>query len=313
MPSTPHPPPHHLVVVAARTPEGIRFRLQREPRLWLIVLDEIDRVKDSDPGALSLLADTLKTLADHQVDSTIMIVGVAASIEELVGGHESAARSLVQVSMPRMDPEELRDILDKRLPLARLTIESQASELLVRMAEGLPHFVHLLALYAGTRAIEDDRSEITRADVDAAIAVATSSHTMMSDYQRAVRSNQRTPLFAEVLLACAFAPKDYDGWFKAGDVTAPFTVIVGRKASIQTFAWHLRELTVVQRNSVLVAYGEPHRVRYRFRDPLLQPFIKLRARASNVVGRQTMDALEREFPPTGVPESDWPTDLLPLV
>ena len=40
----------------------------------VIVLDEYDRVEDDD--ALSLIADTIKSLSDHAVETKLVIVGV---------------------------------------------------------------------------------------------------------------------------------------------------------------------------------------------------------------------------------------------
>jgi hypothetical protein len=45
--------------------------------------------------ALTALADTIKTLSDRATDSTVVLVGVARSIGELVGEHASIVRALV--------------------------------------------------------------------------------------------------------------------------------------------------------------------------------------------------------------------------
>src|SRR5439155_19716416 len=39
----------------------------------LIVIDELDRLEDDD--TISLLADTIKTLSDHSIPGTLMLVG----------------------------------------------------------------------------------------------------------------------------------------------------------------------------------------------------------------------------------------------
>lgn len=77
---------------APREPEHVRYALQRVQARTLIVIDELDRLEDDD--ALSLLADTIKTLSDHSVPVTLVLVGVADSVDELIGDHESVeARS----------------------------------------------------------------------------------------------------------------------------------------------------------------------------------------------------------------------------
>ena len=55
------------------TPDAVRSILQKRDRL-LIIIDEIDRIKDR--ATTTLLADTIKSLSDHSVDVTLVLVGV---------------------------------------------------------------------------------------------------------------------------------------------------------------------------------------------------------------------------------------------
>jgi energy-coupling factor transporter ATP-binding protein EcfA2 len=293
------------------SPDGIRFRLQKMGGVRLIALDEFDRISNDD--TLTMLADTVKALSDSAIDVTMMLVGVAESIDHLVGEHESVTRAITQIFMPRMTPDELDGILTPRLPLAGLEMESNARRLIVRMSEGLPTFVHLLALHAGQRCVADDRSLVTVSDVHSAIRSATRSHTMMSDYTRAIRSNQSANLFRQVLLACTYTASDHEG-FRATDVIPPLSVILDKPVQLQTFSWHLKELGTEERGRVLQKSGKPRRSRYRFKDPLLQPFIKMVSLGEATVSQRTLEELERRFPAFR-PEtaSDWPSEWRQLV
>lgn len=254
-------------------PEEIRFRLERLERLTLIVLDELDRVEDDD--ALSLLADTVKTLSDHATPATLMFVGVAESVDNLLGEHESIVRSVRQVHMPRMSRNELGDILDKGFGSIDMTIEPGARTRIVRMAEGLPHFAHLLGLHSGQHAVRDDRVGVNESDVDRAVTEAVRTHSILSEYQRAIQSPQPDHLFEEVVLACAFAPRNELGYFRAGDLRDPLTKIVGKgEMTIPRYQRHLNELSGATR-STLQKQGQPRHHIYRFRNPLLQPFVKM--------------------------------------
>ena len=88
---------------APREPEHVRYALQRLDGGALIVVDELDRLEDDE--ALSLLADTIKTLSDHSVPVTLVLVGVADSVEDLIGDHQSVVRALTQIHIPRMQPK----------------------------------------------------------------------------------------------------------------------------------------------------------------------------------------------------------------
>jgi Cdc6-like AAA superfamily ATPase len=59
------------------SPEGIRSALEADGGRTLIVIDELDRLDDDE--TLTLLADTIKTLSDHAVATTLLLVGLATS------------------------------------------------------------------------------------------------------------------------------------------------------------------------------------------------------------------------------------------
>jgi hypothetical protein len=52
-----------------RWPEGVRLTLEGLDGRALIVIDELDRLEDNE--SLMLLADTIKTLSDHAVGTTL--------------------------------------------------------------------------------------------------------------------------------------------------------------------------------------------------------------------------------------------------
>lgn len=270
-------------------PEEIRFLLRDLGREALIVLDELDRVEDNE--ALSLLADTVKTLSDHGTDVTLMFVGVAASVEHLLGEHESVVRNVRQVPMQRMSRDELETLLEKGFgQVDGLSVTEGATNRIINAAEGLPHFAHLLGLGAGRAAVSDDRSVVEQRDVDRAEAGAIQAHSMFSEYRRATDSPQPGHLFEQVLLACAYAPRDGVGYFRAGDVRRPLSEIVERPMGIPQFQRHLTELSGDRQT--LNREGEPRRRAYRFRNPLFQPFVKMTARAKGLISHELAAQLQ---------------------
>lgn len=273
---------------APTTPESVRRRLQALDPPALVVLDELDRLEDDD--ALTALADTIKTLSDHAVPSTLVLVGVARSIGELIGEHASIVRALVQIEMPRMTIAELEEILVKGFETANLTARSDALREIAVLSEGLPHYTHLLGLHAGQLAVWNDRTEVTSRDVRAAIPKAVDRHTILSDYQLATRSARKDALFAQVLLACALAPKNQLGYFTSGAIRDPLEVIAGRRIDIPAFSNHLSQFLEPARGAVLQREGTPRRYFYRFSDPILQPYVVLTGLAEGLI---TEDQLRR--------------------
>lgn len=292
------------------TPEAVRRRLQELQPPALIVLDELDRLEDDD--ALTALADTIKTLSDHTVPSTLVLVGVARSIGELVGEHASIVRALVQIEMPRMTQSELSEILSKGCDKAGLRPSSEAIREIAVLSEGLPHYTHLLGLHACQRAVHDDRLDVTVDDVKAAIPKAVDRHTILSDYQRATRSARKDALFPQVLLACALAPKNQLGYFTSGAIRDPLEVIAGRRLEIPAFSNHLSQFLEHERGAVLQREGSSRRYFYRFSDPILQPYVVLAGLADGLITDEQLrrfQTSDESAPAPGEFEGGRPTPL----
>lgn len=288
-----------VVIDEPVTPENVRYAASRLDPPALIVIDELDRLADDD--SLTLLADTIKSFSDHLVLSTLVLVGVADSLTGLIGEHESIVRNLAQIEMPRMSGRELAEIVEKGCERCRLAIRPDASEHIISLSQGLPHYTHLLALHAGTRVVENDRAEITRPDVEAAIPLAVNKHTLRDTYMRAVRSTRTGTLYPEVLLACALAPKNPLGFFTAGAIRDPLEVIAGRRIDIPAFARHLARFLEPERGSVLQREGEPRNYFYRFGDPILQQFVVLNGLSERLISDEQLVELRGRDQTTPIP------------
>ena len=222
----------------------------------------------------TLIADTIKTLSDHAVDATLLLVGVADSVDSLIKEHQSIERALVQVRMPRMSIPELNEIIEKGLLSAEMTICATARDKICALSQGLPHYTHLLALNAAQRAALDNRLEVTEQDVRAAIdtALAKAQQSIISAYHKAT-SSPRENLYAQVLLSCALAQPDNLGYFAAVDVRAPLSGIMRKTYEIPAFSQHLNAFCEASRGPVLQRTGTNRRFRFRFSNPLMQPYV----------------------------------------
>ncbi len=257
------------------TPDAVRDLLIRlgEGRVLLVILDEFDRLTDH--ATRRAVADTIKALSDHVVPATIIVVGVADTVGELIAEHGSIDRSLIQIPMPRMGASELDQLLDTGTAKLGMELEPGARRRIVELSQGLPPYTHRLALHATRSAIRDRRRTITDADIRIAIeeAVDNAQQSLRDSYRKAVSSPQTGSLFGHVLLACAKATTDEFGYFAAADVRAPMSQIMGKPYEIPSFARHLNAFCLDARGCVLRRVGEKRRYRYRFSDPLMQPFV----------------------------------------
>jgi hypothetical protein len=227
-----------------------------------------------------LLADTIKALSDQGVRATLLLVGVADSVDQLIEEHPSVERSLAQIHMPTMSQVELGEIIDRGMHIAGLIAEPEFRDDAVRLAHGLPNYVHLLGQNAAKRAVEQRRDRIVRADLDPAIerSLEMVDESVLSAYHRATTSNRET-LYRDVLLACALAHRDDLDTFSAADVRDQLVAITGVDRDIPAFAQHLKDFSGAgERGKILDRLGTQRRYRYRFKNPLLPPFVLMKGR-----------------------------------
>lgn len=280
-------------------PDQLRRILSLVEPYMVVVVDEYDRVDDDE--ALSMMADTIKALSDHAVPTKLVFVGVADSIENLIGEHESVRRCLEEVQVPRMKAEEMRELVTRGFFEADIQIEKSAVERIVRLSEGLPPYGHLLSLRAGERAVNDDRESVFLRDVIESAEAVMKSHSAAASYHHAVESSRPENLYAQVLAACALAEKDELGYFAAKAVEEPMSRIMGSNFKTPSFSRQLSSFLGETRGYVLERRGEMKRYRYRFRDPLMQPFAILAAIARDLIP----DEYQRELFDVGDEVDVW--------
>ena len=261
-------------------PNDVRLLLQAIDANSLLIFDEFDRITDQD--TVRLMSDTIKTLSDRAVPATIMLVGVSDNVDGLLREHRSIERCLAQVRMPRMTTDELTEIIDTGLNQVDMTMDDSAQWYIPAVAQGYPHYAHLLALAATRRTVRQSRDCVVRDDIDAAIddALDNTEHSIQESYLKAVYSPNSTALYVPVLLACALADSDDLNYFNAQSIRDPLSQIMGKTYAIPSFARHLDAFCGQERGAILIKEGRRRNYRYRFTVPLLRPYVLLQGIAS---------------------------------
>lgn len=258
------------------TPDDVRQLLNKLPDQSIIIIDEVDRLKQDD-DTTTLLADTIKTLSDHSVNATLILVGVADSVSELIAEHSSVERALLQIHMPRMTKEEILETLNIALSKTDLTMTENAKELISKLSKGLPHYAHSLGLNSARIVVRSLRTNITKEDVKVSIKqlLTNAQESISKAYHKAV-SGQKGNLYPQVLLACALAPTDFLGYFSAADAREPLSKIMKKRYEIPAFAPHLHTFCSEGKGQILHKIETSNRNRFRFANPLIQPFVIMR-------------------------------------
>jgi hypothetical protein len=262
------------------TPHGVQRALGSigEQTPIAVIFDEFDRLGTAGGKDRALFADTIKTLSDRVAPATVVIVGVADDVDELIREHGSVERALVQIRMPRMSRDELAEIATRGIESARMTIAKPSVSRITALSQGLPHYTHLLTQLAAQSALAKRRADIAMRDVEAAVARAIdrAQQSVTDAYYRATAGDHEAR--RRVLLACALADEDDFGFFSAADLGEPLGKLGGDAA--ESLEQDLLELAkseaVLQRRR---AGGE----RYRFVNPLLQPYVVMRGLSEGLV------------------------------
>jgi len=276
-------------------PEVIRTVLHELGQYYVVVVivDEFDAVESKQTRRN--VADTIKYLSDRNTPATIVMIGVADDVEELIENHQSIERCLCQINVPRMSRDELETIVTKGLGECEMEIAQGALHEISRLSRGLPHYTHLLGLYAGRCALENSEMKVTEEHVAIAVkqSIGKAQATIEGDYTRAVTSSRKDATYREVLLAAAMAKTDGMGFFYPKDVRPHLERIVKKPVRFDTFSKHLLAFCDDQRGSVLRKDRSTPRPRYRFANPLLEPYILIRGMADGLIGendlRETRD------------------------
>ena len=212
------------------TPSQIRRELQKcaPNALPIIIIDEYNETRNVD--AKTLTANLIKEFYDLSVTTTVILVGVAENISELIHDHSSIDRALIQIPLNRMADDELKELIQKRLSHTIMKFTGDAIWTIITLSRGLPFFTQMLSKHAAIRAIENRKLEVVNADIEASMGmfIKDAEVSFKEAYRRATRSSQEN-FFQQSLLACALAKTDDHGFFTANDVVESYSAIMGER------------------------------------------------------------------------------------
>jgi len=235
------------------------------------------------------MTDTIKALTLSRTNPTIVLVGVADDIIELVHDHASISpRNLIQVPMRRMSPSEIKEIIVSRLKRLKMTISDDALWRIAYFSAGLPYYAHSIGKYSALRAIEKQKRSIAEEIVLQAIddCMDDVDYSIVESYTKATEYiYSKKNLFREVLAACALAETNDLGQFSALSIEAPLSAILGEQVKVPSFAFHLNEMCGPDRGSVLRKTGERKTYRYHFAEAAMQPYVIMKCLKDNAISK----------------------------
>lgn len=245
----------------------------------LFVFDEFDNIRNDKTRAL--FADLIKSMSDNNVNSTIVLVGIADSIESLMGNHQSLERCLKQIKMPRMRKEESEEIINQGLQKLEIKIESQVRERIVDFASGFPHYVHLLCECGCKEIIDNEKNVFSDTYLLIAIrqGIENTSEQLRIAYRKAILTSNSSSKWRDLLYACANAEYDEFNAFTIREIVKQYNKITKVNCKSGSLTYNVNQLLTEDRGEILIKLGKGMSTRYTFRNPMMKAFVKLKIHA----------------------------------
>lgn len=245
----------------------------------LFIFDEYDNVINE--KTKSSFADLIKSLSDNNTNSTIVLVGIADSIESLIGNHQSLERCLKQIKMPRMKSDESEEIINKGFEKLQLKIEKTVKDKIIEFSSGFPHYVHLLCELGCRELINNEKVNFSEAYLIIAIksGIEITAEQSRLSYRNAVMSSNDSLKWKNLLFACANCKLDEFNAFSISDVVREYNKITNGSFVNSSINYNLNKLLTEDRGEILCKLGKGMSTRYMFKNPMMRAFVKLKIHA----------------------------------
>jgi Cdc6-like AAA superfamily ATPase len=245
----------------------------------VFVLDEFDRVIDEQTKRY--MSDLIKNVSDNNPHVTIVIVGVGGNIADLIGEHPSIQRNLVQIEMPLMGDQEIKDVVKKGCDQLAIRVAPEVLDEIAALSVGFPHYAHLLGLSIAKTCESTESNKINHKrfnDLTCSFAIEDSIETYRQAFSSATKTANPSR-YPQLLCACGYAKHDENGQFRTGDVVDEMEHIFGEKVTTHNIKSAMANFCASDRGQVLVRRKVQNVHFYKFREPMMRPFLRIKAKS----------------------------------
>ena len=265
--------------------------IEREPLLALadtlategyriLAFDNFHNVKPEDREAFAQALEVFSDSAEETGDLKMVLLGIADDADSLVGsgsGSGSVRRRMIEIGVPRMPDDEISSILASGFRLLGLECEQNALRDLIFYCDGFPYFAHLLGLNVARDARKTEARAISVPTLEAALAnvakqVEGSFPTRIA--QAFERGGTVQPRRRILHTMCASSRREWS----SSDVVEEYAKLYNLPADRDPGFLHaaLGALVKPERGEVLSRRGKPKRYVFRFSDPYMRPYLRMR-------------------------------------
>lgn len=164
----------------------------------VFIFDEFDRITDDDVKAEISVA--MKLLSDALVGILFTLVGIANSVANVIECHPSLRRHMRAVSLGRIEPSSVKELIDAGEVSTGLTFEEDARAAITRASCGSPFHVRLFCQHAAIAAIARASSNVVGSDARSGLHSAILQWAAMNvdDARRFMSLVESKSMFSEI-------------------------------------------------------------------------------------------------------------------
>jgi hypothetical protein len=207
----------------------------------------------------------------------IVLAGPTTSIDSLLLLDQAVNRRTLKIEVPRMPPEEIEQILFKGGEKLGIRFDDPCREQIVVHADGFPYYAHLYALHCSQIAINDRRDVVRLSDFYAALdrILDSCAGTLKESYSRSIRGRGQ-PAIRQGVLAALASGEEFE--IAQDKVLRAFLALHPHYERVERVRFIAKQLKEYRDELAILeqAWLDDGTPAYRFRDPLLRVYIRLR-------------------------------------
>ena len=132
--------------------------------------------------------------------------------------------------------------------------------------------------YGAIQIIENNKNEFNNAYLQIAIkeGIDNTSAQLRNSYQKATMDSKTESKWVNVLHACANCKTDTFNCFRNTDIVGVYNKLTGKSARGGNIIYNLNQLCLKERGEILQKMGKGVNTKYRFINPMMRAFVKLK-------------------------------------
>jgi hypothetical protein len=185
--------------------EMLKSIAPKDGRPALVVIDEFDQLKTDTEK--KYVADLIKQLSDQKINIRLLICGIGASLEELIGVHLSTDRYLATVPLTPLPHDARWQILQAGSDTFGVNLDRDSIIRIGQLSDGFPYYCHLMGEQIFWQAFDDPNpvTQISMAHYREGLscAIEEAQTSLRYAYDKATKKHKNSTDYEETLWSVA--------------------------------------------------------------------------------------------------------------